>query len=55
MVYSIPNLPVKKKVGAYVINLVTYSDIGTHWIALYALNNVVYIDSCLSWTHSKRN
>ena len=45
MVYSIPNLPVKKKVGAYVINLVKYSDIGTHWIALYALNNVTYFDS----------
>ena len=26
---------------AYVINLDEYSDIGTHWIALYALNNNV--------------
>ena len=22
-----------------------YSDIGTHWIALYALNNVTYFES----------
>ena len=26
---------------AYIINLDEYSDIGTHWIALYALNNNV--------------
>ena len=25
--------------GAYVINLDQYSDIGTHWVALYVLNN----------------
>ena len=32
--------------GAYVINLDEYFDIGTHWITLYALNNnVTYIDS----------
>ena len=31
---------------AYVINLDGYSDIRTHWIALYALyNNVTYFDS----------
>ena len=29
------------KDGAYVINLNEYSDIGTHWIALYSLNNNV--------------
>ena len=29
------------KDGAYVINLNEYSDIGTHWIALYSLNNTV--------------
>ena len=40
------NLPDKIKDGAYVINLDEYSDIGTHWIALYALNNnVTYFDS----------
>ena len=34
------------KDGAYVINLDEYSDIGTHWIALYALDNIVtYFDS----------
>ena len=44
-VYSRDNLP-KIKDGAYVINLDEYSDIGTHWIALYALNNnVTYFDS----------
>ena len=31
----------KIKDGAYVINLDAYSDIGTHWIALYGLNNYV--------------
>ena len=36
----------KKKDGAYVINLDECSDIGTHWIALYVLNNdVIYFDS----------
>ena len=30
---------------AYVINLDEYFDIGTHWIALYALNDVTYFDS----------
>ena len=35
-----------KKDGAYVINLYECSDIGTHWIVLYALNNnVTYFDS----------
>ena len=44
-VYSRDNLP-KIKDGAYVINLDEYSDIGTHWIALYVLNNnVTYFDS----------
>ena len=32
--------------GAYVINLDQYSDIGTHWVALYVQNNgVTYFDS----------
>ena len=45
-VYFRDNLPNKIKDGAYVINLDEYSDIGTHWIALYALNNnVTYFDS----------
>ena len=34
------NLP-KAKDGAYVINLDEYSDIGSHWIALYVQNNNV--------------
>ena len=32
-------LPNKIKDGAYLINLDEYSDIGTHWIALYVKNN----------------
>ena len=44
-VYSRDNLP-KIKDGAYVINLDGYSDIGTHWVALYVNNNdVTYFDS----------
>ena len=44
--YSRDNLPNKIKDGAYVINLDEYSDIGTHWVALYVKNNVVtYFDS----------
>ena len=44
-VYSRDNLP-KIKDGAYVINFDEYSDIRTHWIALYVLNNnVTYFDS----------
>ena len=32
--------------GAYIINLVEQSDIGTHWVALYVQNNdVTYFDS----------
>ena len=39
------NLP-KIKDGAYIINLNDYSDIGTHWFALYAnSNSVTYFDS----------
>ena len=45
-VYSRNNLPNTLKDGAYVINPDEYSDIGTHWIALYLLiNNVTYFDS----------
>ena len=43
-VYSRDNLP-KIKDGAYVMNLDEYSDIGTHWVALYVHNNdVTYFD-----------
>ena len=45
-VYSGDNLPHKIKDGAYVVNLHKYSDIGTHWIALYVNNKTVtYFDS----------
>ena len=34
------------KDGVYMINLNEYSDIGTHWVALYFYNNnVTYFDS----------
>ena len=49
-VYSRDNLPERSsteiKDGAYIINLDEYSDIGTHWVALYVHNNnVTYFDS----------
>ena len=44
-VYSRDNLP-KIKDGAYIIIFDQYSDIGTHWVALYVVNNdVSYFDS----------
>ena len=42
-VYSRDDLP-KIKYGAYVINLDEYSDIGTHWVALY-VHDVTYFHS----------
>ena len=44
-IYSRDNLQ-KIKDEAYIINLDEYSDIGTHWVALYVQNNdVTYFDS----------
>ena len=44
-VYSRDNLPDKIKDEAYVVNPDEYSDIGTHWIALYVNNKTVtYFD-----------
>ena len=44
-VYSRDNLSTIKD-GAYVINLDEYSDIGTHWVALWVNNNnVTHFDS----------
>ena len=43
-VYSRDNLS-KIKDGIYIINLDEYSDIGTHWVALWVNNNVTYFDS----------
>ena len=43
--YSCDNLP-KLKDRAYIINLDEYSDIRTHWVALWVdNNNVTYFDS----------
>ena len=45
-VFSRDNLPDKIKDGAYIINRDEYSDIGTHWVALYVYNDdVTYFDS----------
>ena len=45
-VSSRDNLPNKIKDGAYLTNLDQYSDFGTNWTALYALNNnITYFDS----------
>ena len=45
-IYSKDNLPLKIRDGIYEINLYEYADIGTHWIALCALNNdITYFDS----------
>ena len=46
VVYSRDDLADEIKDGTYVINLDEYSDIGTHWIALYVNKKVVtYFDS----------
>ena len=45
-VFSRDNLGSAVKIGAYVINLDEYHDIGTHWVALYVNNKIVtYFDS----------
>ena len=45
-VYSRDNLSKKIKDGTYVINLDEYTDVGTHWIALYVKDNeIIYFDS----------
>ena len=45
-VFSRDDFTKKIKDGAYIINLDEYSDVGTHWIALfYSRNKIVYFDS----------
>ena len=49
-VFPRDNLPKRSsteiKDGAYIINLDEYSDIGSHWVALYVNNNnATYFDS----------
>ena len=44
-VFSRDNLPKTIKNGAYVVNLDEYADVGTHWVALYVNDEVVYFDS----------
>ena len=47
MVFILEIIYPRIKDGAYIINLDEYSDIGTHWVALYVQNNnsVIYFDS----------
>ena len=49
-VYSRDNPP-KIKDGAYIINLDEYSDIGTHWIALWVNNNNATYFDCFRVEH----
>ena len=45
-IYSRDNSPDKIKNGAYLMNLDEHSDIGTHWIELYATTKTVtYFDN----------
>ena len=45
-VFSRNNQPKIRKDRAYVINLVQYADVGTHWIALFCdRNEIVYFDN----------
>ena len=40
------SFPKKIQDGAYIISLDEYTDVGTHWIALFcSKNEVVYFDS----------
>ena len=48
-VFSRDNLPNKIKDGAYIINFDEYSDIGTHWVALYVKNIDEYSDIGTHW------
>ena len=44
--YSRDNLTDKIKDEEYIINLDEYSDVKTHWIALYTINNnITYFDN----------
>ena len=44
-VFSRNNLPKKIKDGTYIINLDEYSNVGTHWIALFCKkNNFFFLD-----------
>ena len=45
-VFSTDNLPNIRKNGAYVINLDESRDIGTHWVALYAINKTAAYFDC---------
>ena len=45
-VFSRDNMPIKIKDRAYLINLDEYTDVGTHWIALFCNRSKnIYFDS----------
>ena len=46
-VFSRNNLPKKIKDGAYLVNLDEYSDVGTHWIALFFKKKKLFISIVL--------
>ena len=57
-IYSRGNLPKRSfvernfsevKDEAYIINLGKYSDIGTHWVALYVQNRLEYLSVIKTW------
>ena len=55
-VYSRDNLSVNIKDGAYIINLDESSDIGTHWVALYVINNdVIHFNKEIKTFTSNKN
>ena len=44
--FSRNNLPLKTKDPAYAINLDGYTDVGTHWIALFCnKNEIIYFNN----------
>ena len=44
--FILEKICLKKKDGAYVINLDEYADVGTHWITLFHnRSEIVYFDS----------
>ena len=46
MVFFQEIIYLKKKDGAYIINLDEYANLGRHWIALFCKKNeIVYLDS----------
>ena len=54
-IYSRDNLPDKIKYRTYVVKLDEYSDVGTHWIALYVNNKTVTYFNSSGIAYLQRN